>query len=206
MPVTVTRCLRNIFRCWSARHGAVAWLCSTVTSGSTAATVSLLLRLQRLLARQVEQQFQVRNYNLSSFDNFFNICRLFLRSTTGSACSATSWATATSDSVSPAAVQLPRQQSLQDASFQHFRLRFGNLNGGFYDTGHFFTTGALTTGSIAAATGTSVTMAAHVLLPVRAALQPVHLADDNWIADPDFARGQFRRRARYVNGIGDWVG
>lgn len=56
LPVTVTRCLRNIFRCRSARHwrGSVVMLNGDL--GSTALPFQLLLRL----VRQVEQQLQVQ--------------------------------------------------------------------------------------------------------------------------------------------------
>ncbi len=177
-----------------------------MTSGLTAATVSTSAALQRRLARQVEQRLQVQQPQPSSFGNFFNISRLFLRFNHRSACSATSWATATSDSVITCGVQLPRRQLLQDASFQPLPVAFGNLNRGFYNFSHFFNNRCVTTGSTAAATGTSVTIGCTCLLPVRAALRPLHLADVQLDRDPDFARGQFRRCARYGQRHCDWVG
>ncbi|XNM79131.1 hypothetical protein ACLK19_07450 [Escherichia coli] len=95
----------------------------------------LLLRLQRRLARRVSNDFRFGNHNLSSFGNFFNICRLFLGSTTGSACSATS-GYGTLDR-HHCGCSVTARQLLQDASFQRLPVAV-QPERGFYDFSHFF--------------------------------------------------------------------
>ncbi|STJ44767.1 Uncharacterised protein [Escherichia coli] len=139
LPVTVTRCLRNIFRCWSARHWRGSVLCSTVTSGSTAATVSTSAATSATTGAAGEQQLQVQQLQPQQFRQLLQYLAVSsCGSTTGSACSATSWATATSDSVITCGCSVPRQRSLQDASFQPLPVAVRQPERGFYDTGHFF--------------------------------------------------------------------
>ena len=82
--------------------------------------------------------------------------------------------------------------------FNHFRLRFGNLNGGFYDTGHFFNNWRANNRFDSGGDRDLSHHRLHMYFFLFALLFNLYiLRTYNWIADPDFARGQFRRRARY---------
>ena len=82
--------------------------------------------------------------------------------------------------------------------FNHFRLRFGNLNGGFYNFSHFFNNRCANNRFDSGGDRDLSHHRLHLYFFLFAQLFNLYiLRTYNWIADPDFARGQFRRRARY---------
>ncbi len=136
LPVTVTRCLRNIFRCWSARHwrGSVVMLNGDLRFDRSY-RFNFCCDFSDYWRGRLSNNFRFSNYNLSSFDNFFNICRLFLRFNHRFClfCNFLGYGN----------IRLGNHLRLfsyrgsnhfRMRRFNHFRLRFGNLNGGFYDT------------------------------------------------------------------------
>ena len=80
LPVTVTRCLRNIFRCRSARHwrGSVVMLNGDLRFDRSY-RFNFCCDFSDDWRGRLSNNFRFSNHNLSSFGNFFNICRLFLR-------------------------------------------------------------------------------------------------------------------------------
>ncbi len=200
LPVTVTRCLRNIFRCRSARHwrGSVVMLNGDLWF-NRGYRFNFCCDFSDDWRGRLSNNFRFSNHNLSSFGNFFNICRLFLRFNHRFCVFC--------DFLGYGNIRLGNHLRLfsyrggnhfRMRRFNHFRLRFGNRYGASTTSATSSTTGALTTGSTAAATGTSVTIGCTCTSSLFALLFNLYiLRTYNWIADPDFARGQFRRRARY---------
>ncbi len=100
LPVTVTRCLRNIFRCRSARHwrGSVVMLNGDLWF-NRGYRFNFCCDFSDDWRGRLSNNFRFSNHNLSSFGNFFNICRLFLRFNHRFCVFCDFRATATSDSV-----------------------------------------------------------------------------------------------------------
>lgn len=80
LPVTVTRCIRNIFRCRSARHRhrSVVMLNGDLRFNRSY-RFNFCCDFSDDWRGRLSNNFRFSNHNLSSFGNFFNICRLFLR-------------------------------------------------------------------------------------------------------------------------------
>lgn len=138
--VIVTRCFRNIFRCWSARY----WRGSVVMFNGDfrfdrSYRFNFCCDFSDYWRGRLSNNFRFSNYNFSSFDNFFNICRFFLRFNYRFClfCNFLGYGNIRFGNYLRL-FSYRGSDYFRMRRFNYFRLRFGNLNGGFYDIGYFF--------------------------------------------------------------------
>lgn len=91
--------------------------------------------------------------------------------------------------------------------FNHFRLRFGNLNGGFYDFSHFFNNWRANNRFDSGGDRDLSHHRLHLYFFLFALLFNLYiLRTYNWIADQTLPEASSGDAHATVNGIGDWVG
>lgn len=198
--VIVMWCFWNIFWCWS-----VCYWCGSVVmfNGDFRFDCSYCFNFccdfSDYWCGRLSNNFRFSNYNFSSFDNFFNICCFFLWFNY--------WFCLFCNFLGYGNIRFGNYLWLfsycgsnyfRMCCFNYFWLRFGNLNGGFYDIGYFFNNWCVNNWFDSGGDRDFSYYWLYMYFFLFVLFFNLYILwMYNWIVDLDFVRGQFWRCVCY---------